>query len=158
MFTILTQCSGVKTGFLGFDTQKHTAQIWGSGDTKWATTNMPTVGLAVKQTLLKPAETANKTLFISSFNISQNEVVKALENLQGVKYKIEHMDPEEGKAKAQQALANGDIMNGFMGMVRYISYVPGYGNDYGAYAESANDMLELPKETVEDTLKTIVKA
>jgi hypothetical protein len=55
---------GLKVGFLGYDLQSYSATVWDTGDKRFSLTNEVTVGHAVVSTLQRPAETANKYLYI----------------------------------------------------------------------------------------------
>jgi hypothetical protein len=81
---MLISSSCIKSGFFGFDPKAHTAPIWDSGNTKFSATNLPTIGLAVARVLAHPVETANRSVYISSFETSFNEILGAYKTATGV--------------------------------------------------------------------------
>jgi hypothetical protein len=81
----------------------HKATIWDSGDVKISTTTRATIGKAVAAVLAQPEKTANQFLFISSFEITQNELVASLEKATGVgKWDLEHISGDEQIIRAER--------------------------------------------------------
>ena len=142
-------------GFMGFDLTNHRATIFGAGNDGWSTTTLSSIGLAVKNAMLLPAETANDYLYVSSFTVSQNDVVDTLEKIQGVTYTIERVDAEKQREEGMQKMANGDF-SGVMQLIRYINCIAGHGGDYAKFRESSNGLLKLPEEHLETTLRRVV--
>ena len=148
--------SSALAGFMGFDQQAHKATIFGSGNDKWSSTTLASIGLAVKNALLLPDATANKYLYINSFTISQNEVLAAFEKATGQKWAVEHVDPEAMKEEGLEKEARGDI-TGAMSLVRYINCVEGHGGNYAEYRETANGLLGLPEEMLQGAVEAVVR-
>jgi len=147
---------GLRKGFTGFNLSTCTALIYDSGDTKFSTTNLATIGAAVAAILRKPEETANKHVYISSFTTSQNEVLAALEKVTGEKWTIEHSTAAEVTQTGQEKLAMGDF-SGALDIIKGLLYGKDTGANLSVHHKLANDLLELPKETVEETVERIVK-
>ncbi|KAJ5544758.1 hypothetical protein N7535_006856 [Penicillium sp. DV-2018c] len=142
--------------FLGFDFLSRHATILNSyGDHRWSTTTLSTTALAVKNALLTPDKTTNKYLFVESFNISQMDILTALRTLTGG-WDVSYHNAEEEKRQALEKLSQGNY-SGLPTLMRYITCVEGYGGDYMTYEESANGLLSLPKERLEDALGKMVK-
>jgi hypothetical protein len=74
---------------MGFDPKSQSATIYDSGTQPFSCTTLSTVGLAVASILSKPAETANKSIYIQSFNPTQNEILAALEEITDMKWKVD---------------------------------------------------------------------
>jgi hypothetical protein len=146
----------MRTGMSGFDLKTQKATIINDGNQLWATTLMETVGLAVKNALLVPEKTANKTMFIDSFTVSQNMVLASLEKATGKKWEVMHVEAEEERKIGQEKIAKGDF-TGAAHLIRYMNCVGECGGDYTTYTKSANDLLELPKENLDDVIANIVK-
>jgi hypothetical protein len=127
---VLISCSCIKSGFFGFDPKAHTATIWDSGDTKFSATNLPTIGLAVARVLAHPAETANRSVYISSFETSLNEILGAYKTAIGVdKWKITHAKSDEQIRSGLEEVKTGSMMA--MGKLALASTVkPGIGGDF----------------------------
>ena len=149
-------CASALGGFMGFDQQARKATIFGSGDNKWSTTTLASIGLAVKNALLLPDEAANKYLYVDSFTVSQNQILATFEKAMGHKWSVEHIDPEAMKKEGLERIAKGDLSASML-LVRYIVSVKGHGGNYAEYQETANELLELPKETLEGAIEAIVK-
>ena len=130
--------------------------IFDEGNTPWSTTTSSTIGLAVKNALLIPEKTANKYLYINSFSVSQNQVLKSLEKATGKTWQITHVDAEVQRKEGQEKMAKGDF-SGAMSLIRYINCVPGHGGNYMEYQESANELLSLPKQTLDEVVVEVLK-
>jgi nucleoside-diphosphate-sugar epimerase len=150
--------SAMTTGLMGFDLAAKRATINGSGTARWTTTRLDTIVLAVKNVLLKPDETANRHLYIDSFTVSFNEVLEACEKATGSKWEVTYEDPEEQKKLGLEKMAQGDVGMASVLLLRYMASVPGHGMNHAEYKESANELLGLPKESLEDAIADILKA
>ncbi|KAI9832913.1 MAG: hypothetical protein M1819_003943 [Sarea resinae] len=145
---------GLQVGFLGFDLKNHTARLFDDGSQKFSATNLPTVGRAVAAVLEKPAETANKFLFIRSVTTSQKEILAALEKATGKKWEVTKVDSKEELKIGQDKLAKSD----FSGVLNLLA-VSIYGFTGLCDFENkglSNELLGLPKETVEGTVAKLV--
>ena len=136
----------MKLGFLGTSLSKHTATIIDSGNVPYYTTTRAQIGRAIASILLKPAETANKYLFITSFITTQNQVVEVCEEVTKEKFELEHVSAEERLKEGKEMLAKGN----FGGIGRLWNFwCHGEGRKKGAEEELANELLGLPKEDME---------
>ena len=141
---------------MGHDVKEQKAVIFDDGNTPWSTTTSSTIGLAVKNAMLIPEETANKYLYIDSFSVSQNQVLASLELATGKKWQTTHVDAEEQKKAGLEKMAKGDF-SGAMSLIRYINCVPGYGGNYIEYQQSANELLSLPQQALDEVVAEILK-
>jgi hypothetical protein len=141
---------------MGFNLSKTTALLYDSGDAKFSATNLATIGAAVAAILHKPEQTANKYIYISSFTTSQNEVLAALEKVTGKKWGIRHATTAESIKTGQDKISMGDDM-GALDLIQGFVYGTDTGTNLGAHNELANDLLELPKETVEESVERVAK-
>jgi hypothetical protein len=143
--------------FLGFNLDSCTALIYDSGDARFSATTLLTIGAAIVAILHKPEETTNQYIYIASFTTTQNEVLAALEKATGKKWQVEHSTAMETRRIGQEKVGKGD----FSGMENIVVSLV-YGGDSVSDLESsrklANDLLGLPKETVEETVEKIVKS
>lgn len=140
---------------MGYNMKEHTATIYNHGNDTWSTSTMATIGLAVKNAMCIPEKTANKYLYIDSFTISQNQVLACFEKATGTTWEVTHVDAEEEKKKGLEKMSKGDF-SGAMSLIRYITCVDGHGGNYIKYKESANELLSLPKETLDDVMAEIL--
>jgi len=140
----------LKIGFLGTSLSTHTATIIDSGNVRYYTTTRAQIGRAIASILLKPTETANKYLFITSFITTQNQVVKACEEVTKEKFGLEHVSAEERLKEGKEMLAKGD----FRGIGRLWNFwCHGEGRKKGVEEDLANELLELPKENLEVVIR-----
>lgn len=146
----------MKSGFMGFNMKEHKALIFNQGNDTWSTTTLTTIGLAVKNAMFIPEKTANKYMFIDSFTISQNQVLASFEKATGKKWEVTHVDAEEQKQMGMEKMSKGDF-SGAMSLIRYINCVDGHGGNYIEYEESANELLSLPKQTLDEALAEVLK-
>ncbi|KAF9874355.1 NmrA-like family protein [Colletotrichum karsti] len=97
---------GVREGFLHAYLDRKEIDIIDGGNLKASAATLPRVGEAVVRILQKGVteETKNKTLFIQSFCITQQELIKSLEKATGSKWKVNDLNSdtfiEEHKKKA----------------------------------------------------------
>lgn len=140
---------------MGFDLKGQKATIYNDGNDFWSTTTMATIGLAVKNAMLS-AETANKEIFIDSFTISHNQILASLEKASKKKWDVTYVDAEEQKKVGMEKMAKGDF-SGAMLLIQYISCVRGHGGNFAQYETTANGLLALPKESLDDVVARIVR-
>lgn len=141
---------------MGFDLKGHKAVLFNKGTDTWSTTTLPSIGLAVKNALLLPAETANKYIFIDSFTISQAQILASLEKLTATKWEVTYSDSEKQKKEGLEKMSNGDF-SGAMSLIQYINSVHGHGGNFAEYEKTQNELLSLPKENIDDVLAGILK-
>ncbi|TKA52882.1 hypothetical protein B0A49_13447 [Cryomyces minteri] len=144
---------GVQNGFLGYDLAAHKATIYDTGKQKVCLSTLPLVGKAVAAVLMKPKETANKFIRVASFNVSQREVVAALEKASGSKWETTSTTSNEAQKVGKESLQRGDIGAAFAPLILSAMY-SGEGASYGERLD--NNLLGLPKENFEETVKMIV--
>lgn len=121
-------CSAVPSLLLGpaskFQSKRATI-FQDYGYNQWSTTTLSTTALAVKNALLDPTHTSNMYLFIESFNVSQNELLSALEGLTKVKWDASYQDAEEEKRVALEKMKHGDY-SVIPTLICYITCAEGY--------------------------------
>jgi hypothetical protein len=155
---VLTARSCIKTGFFGLDPTTHTARIWDSGDNKFSATNMETVGLAVARVLAKPEETANRSVYISSFECSMNDILEAEKKATGVnEWKITHVDSNEEVKSALEKVKTGNMVA--MAALALASTVKaGLKADFAAEGLLDNELLGLRRENIDEIVARVLKA
>ena len=140
---------------MGYNPKERKAIISNDGNDKWSTTTLTTTGLAVKNAMLIPEKTANKYMFIDSFTVSQNQVLASLEKATGEKWEVNHVDAEEEKKSGLEKFSKGDF-SGMMLLLKYIQFVGGHGTDYTLYEQSANELLSLPKQNLDEVVTGVL--
>ncbi|KAK6448823.1 hypothetical protein FP744_10005073 [Trichoderma asperellum] len=147
---------GLSNGFLEYDLANKTATIWDGGNKKFTLTNEKDLGAATAAVLKKPEETANKYLFISSVETTQNEILAALEEATGTKWTVNNTTTKEQVDAALQKLGAGDF-SGALALVRATSYsnTPGLKSNYAKDEVLSNDLLGLKPTSVVETVKLV---
>ncbi|KAF7553248.1 hypothetical protein G7Z17_g3750 [Cylindrodendrum hubeiense] len=146
----------IKNGFIGFNLETLTATIYGDGDQPSSMTTLSSVGQAIAGILSKPAETANKGLFVASFTPTQNEILATLEEITEKKWAINKISITDAISQGFQALGNGD-MSGFIGVLMGSTYGPENGNNFPENGGVSNKLLGLPKEDLKMVTKAVVE-
>lgn len=147
---------GIKVGFLGQNLSAHKAIIYGSGDARFSTTTLLTIGVAVAGILRNPEKTANQELFISSLETTGNEILAELEKATGKKWDVKHRTIEETINTGREKMSKNDC-NGIIDLLVAVVYGEDMGNDFTKDHELANKLLGLPEETLEEVIAKILK-
>jgi hypothetical protein len=145
----------LKTGFLGFTVKDDSFVLFDDGNTPFAVTTLSTIAKAVAAILSKPAETANKELYIASFIPTQNEVIAAIEKATGKQYKITKTTTGEALQQGYEKMGKGQIREGFTDALRASTFGKDYGNNFGGAGALSNDLLGLPKEDLYTVTKKV---
>lgn len=150
---------GLRDGWLDYDLQNRKAVIYDSGNKLWSTTNIGTAAAAVVKVLQKPEETTNRSVHVASFTVSQLQVLDALEQATGCKWKTEHMTSKEALDKAAE-LGTEDHSEGLKLLVLMLLYAEDAdrGANFTTDGLLDNKMLELPEETLKESIQRIVNS
>ncbi|KAK0736026.1 hypothetical protein B0T21DRAFT_332197 [Apiosordaria backusii] len=161
--------TGVSTGlFFDWGLENHglstvnlkekTSSIVDSGNEKFQVSTLAQVGRAVVGILQHPEETKNKYLVTSSFQVSQNELIKAVEELTGEKFPVVKREKAEELQKAgEEKLAVGDF-RAFLDFLRAYNHRDGAGNAVSE-EESGNGLIGLGYEDLRESVRAwLVKA
>lgn len=142
---------GLEDGFLGFDLKSKTATISDAGTAPTNFTLLATTGLATAAILDKPAETANRYVFVNSFRTTQNEILSALQTVTHQKWTVKHTTCEEESRIGKEKLDEGD-WSGVGRAIMGASYSGGK-YDFAEGRELDNELLGLPVD--EDLVATV---
>ncbi|UKZ68384.1 uncharacterized protein TrAtP1_009423 [Trichoderma atroviride] len=147
---------GLANGFLEYDIATKTATIWDDGNKTFTLTNEKELGAATAAVLKKPEETANKYLFISSVETTQNEILAALEETTGTKWTVNKTTTKEQVDAALEKLGAGDFL-GSLALVRATVYgdIPGLKSNYAKDEVLANNLLGLKPASVAETVQHV---
>jgi hypothetical protein len=105
-----------------------TASVVDSGNERFYASTLAQVGRAVVHILQHPAETANRYLAIASFNLSQNELIKVVEELTGQEYPVtSRANSAELQKVGEEKLAKGDY-SAFLELLTVHLHADGAGN------------------------------
>jgi len=90
------------------DFSKYTPTIFNGGNTQFSTTSMPTVGDAVVGVLTHPAETRNRSVYVSEMVLSQNQLLSVAKQIAPSKpWSPVNVDLDVVVAGAKERLAQG---------------------------------------------------
>lgn len=136
----------------------HTVTVFDEGNVKTNFTLLSTVGKAVGETFKHSAKTANKYLFINSYNATQQEIFESLKKATpGEEWKVEHATSEAIQKEGFEKLGRYDF-SGITLLLQAAIFGKIPVQDYTKHEELANDTLGLPKpEPLDDFIAKIVK-
>jgi len=147
---------GLKDGMLGFDLSTKTATISDSGDVPTNFTLLSTTACATAAILERPAETANRYVFINSFHLTQNEILAALENETDAKWSVKKTTCMEESRLGRELMERGD-WSGVGRAIMGASYSGGK-FDFARGRELDNELLGLrTRKTLEEIVGKIVR-
>jgi len=146
---------GLKVGFLGFDLSSKTVTLIDNGTTPFSSTNLSQIGKALIAILQHPAETANKYIYVSSFNISQSDILAVFEKVSGEKWTAKNVDSKELIQDATKRFQAGDF-GAISDLIRGAAFgEQGLGDSRPAGLW--NERLGLQQEDLEETVKTVLE-
>jgi len=150
-------------GILGFNIPANTATIFDGGDVAFEATNLAQIGRAVVA-VLSPEhldETANQYVYINSFTITQNQILKLFEDVGRKPFEIKHATADDFNKAALEKM-NSDPKRGQVwtqGVVAAIILIMMNYRGFCQYSQTKglwNQRLGLPEEHPEDTIKEIL--
>ena len=145
------------TGFVGIDFASRTIQIFGDqGKTHvgpWS--SFPDIGAATAQALLKPDETRNRTVYISSFDKSQRQLADLVKQALGGDWEETTIDIKAQYTHALEELKQGNFGWGVLApIIQYAATAPEAG---GPWAKNDNELLGMPQLSDDDIIDIIKK-
>ena len=99
---------GLRDGLLHFDLEKHTAQLLDGGKDKASASTLHRVAEAVVAILERPDTTANKALYVQSFNPSQLEILTSLEKATKTTWQRNEHSAKQYLQESKQRVDDGD--------------------------------------------------
>lgn len=148
---------GLDSGIMGWDIENLRATLYDSGEQEFNCTNIATVADAVVAVLARPEATRNQNVYVSSFPLTQNQILESLERLSGKKFQVIRASTKDLVAKGEEHLAQGQWFKAYIEVVSASCYAPWGFNQFGERAEKWNAILELPKESLDDTLSGVLR-
>lgn len=144
--------------FLGMHIAERKFVLWDDGEGLFSTTTEENTALAVVNALTKKwEETKNQVIWLSDFAVSQKQLLEAIERYTGENFDTEVLDSASFVREKQAAAAVGD------GRATYslieTGFVTGmYGGHLENEGEIKNNLLELPKRSIDEVVKAAVEA
>ncbi|KAF4465917.1 Isoflavone reductase like P3 [Fusarium albosuccineum] len=151
----------MQVNFFGIDPKNKTAEIWDDGNARFTATTRESIGLAVAGVLSKPEETKNRTVYVSSTELSLNDLLAAEQKVVGKDgWAFTNINTDEEIPKQQQIVATAtDRMAQFMatGRLGLASVMkPEYGANLKARGLLENDLLGVPQESLDDIVEQVL--
>ena len=149
---------GLTSGLLQFDVGKRKVRILDGGDIRWSTTTLTTVGKATVRILQKDEETRNRMLYVQSFCVTQNEVLKVLKRVagEGKDWEEEQVSSEAFIKEIQDRIdkspngKNGDALEELVSVVGIIDA------NWEGKDDFANDLLGVGGENVDEVVRKAI--
>ena len=142
---------GLKVGFLGFNLQDKTFTVVDSGDVTFSTSNLLWIGKALVAALEKAEETKNQYVYVSEFQLSQNELLKLAEKVSGEKFTVKKTTFKEHTALGNKLLSEGN----HAGVGPLIQSITFGDEGLGDISKNGlwNEKLGLKADSLEDSIK-----
>lgn len=142
-------------GFGGLNVSARTATIFSGGDIPYEATNLDQVGKAIAKCLKNPDLTRNQYVYVNSFTVTQNEVLKALESATKEKFEVSEDTVEGLWQGGAQKVKQGDLM-GTLAMIAGAIYGKGGLAHFSRNNGLWNERLGLPQEDLSEFVSKYV--
>ncbi|KAF6841605.1 isoflavone reductase [Colletotrichum plurivorum] len=146
---------GIRTAFMGVDVRKKKITYFNDGENVVPYTNLADVGRAVVGTLLDPAETANRIVYVHSTNKSQRQMAALAKEALGGEWEETTTDFDAVYAGCMESIKKG-IMTPDV-MYPQILYACSKKQYAQPWEKSDNALLGI-KELSDDELKALFKS
>jgi len=142
------------TAFLHIWPQERRADLVKPGDLKASYSTLTRVGEATSRILQRPAETANRVLFVQSFCVTQVAILKAFEKASGAKYDVQWLEAEAYE-REQKALRDEGDKEAIENLVWLLGAIEG---NWEEREEFAMGVLGLENEDLEKVAEKVVQS
>lgn len=143
---------GLRESFLHFDLGSRRAEIVDDGNTRSSQATLAQIARATVAVLRRPEETRNRMLFIQSFCVSQNEVLRSLERATGAKWDVEYVESEKF-IREKKALADQGNKDAIEDLVFVLGAING---NWEQKPDFAMDLLGLENEDLDTIVQQVV--
>ncbi|KAF4336267.1 isoflavone reductase like P3 [Fusarium beomiforme] len=152
----------IQSGFYGIKAETKTAEILDDGNARFTATTRDGVGQAVVGILSHPDETVNRIVYVSTTELSQNDILEAEQKIIGKQgWKITHVDTDEEIAKSQKIVETAtEMMPRMMAMQRLglaIHVQDRFEANFKERGILDNELLEVPQESIEEVVARVIK-
>lgn len=142
---------------MGLDVRTRTGTLFESGDQEFTATTVSKVGEAAAAVLLHPDETKNQFVQVSSYTLTQNLVLQALERVSGDKFAMGRMSVAELQPDGEKCLAEGDWGSAYYKLVTAFLYSRHEGAYFPEKTAYWNKVLGLEQEeTVDEMIRRVL--
>ncbi|KKY20109.1 putative oxidoreductase [Phaeomoniella chlamydospora] len=142
---------GFKVGLLA-DVKKRSISLVDGGDKPFSSTPIPEVAKAIVGVFRNPEATKNKDIYVQSYVLTQNQILRLCEKVTGSKWSVENEDSKELEAKgwAELEREKPDPMFSLVSFLRAAIFDGEHGSDFTD--KKGNDLVGL-KELSETDLE-----
>lgn len=142
-------------GFGGWDLGARAVTIYDGGNTPYEATTLDQVGRAIAKSLKNPELTRNQFVYVNSFTVTQNEVLRVLEKITGDNFTVSQSTVADLWQGGATQLKEGQPM-GILAMIAGTIYGKGglanYSVDKGLWTEK----IGLEQENLDEVLKGLI--
>uniref|UniRef100_A0A0D2XL38 NmrA-like domain-containing protein n=1 Tax=Fusarium oxysporum (strain Fo5176) TaxID=660025 RepID=A0A0D2XL38_FUSOF len=141
-------------GLFGFDIKSKSVTLIDGGTAVFTATILPTIAKATLAMLEHADATKNQYVYISSFHISQKDILDVVEKVDGQKWTVKHITSEDLIAQGNQRIAEGDLMGAtdLVGGAALGKQALGDSRPWGLWDEK----LGLEKDDLEQAVKEVL--
>ncbi|CAF1183143.1 unnamed protein product [Rotaria magnacalcarata] len=146
---------GLDTGFLGFDIANRMVTLYDQGKHLVSGMILKNLGKTIVAILHQPQLTLNKRIYIADATFTQQDILALFEKYTNVKWAVKHATTEETLKNAEEAWANGNILNGYIGFILGLAYS---GKGACDFEDKINNQdLGLERVSLEQAIKEAVQ-
>lgn len=143
---------------MGFDLPNKTATLVDSGNTRFTTSTVAQIGRAIISVLKRPSETKNQLVFVESFTTTQVEVLAALQEATGQKWKVKEETSDNVRLDGFKKVGEGDILGGGALVINALVLGREGLEDHTSVKGGIwNTRLGLEAESVAETVRDVLK-
>lgn len=142
-------------GFGGWDLGARTATIYDGGDVPYEATTLDQVGRAITKSLKCSGHTRNQFVYVNSFTVTQNEVLKALEKVTGDKFVVSQGIVEDLWQGGATHLKEGQPL-GVLAMIAGTIYGKGRLANYSKTKGLWNEKIGLAQERLDEVIESLI--
>jgi len=142
-------------GFLGIDLVNKKAVLLNDGNLKINVTNLSSIAETVVTVLSKPDLVKNRLALIHDMFISQNDVLKVVEEELGAKFEVTYVNTEDLRRESEAGLAAGDPAAVY-GLIKAMAWGPDSPSAWGVDDDS-KVLGNTPKDLREEVVKVITQ-
>lgn len=150
----------ILNGYLGYDFKTKTAKKFNPGDQLYEATNVGRIAEAVVRILERPEITRNEYVYVHSFSVSPNQVLREIESVTEGKWQVEDVSLEQMYKTGRETMSGKSLDQGVV--MAIFALLLGYRSDVGLnrWGDRANEWgkkLGLEDEDFRSSMEKIVK-
>ena len=149
----------LEEGYLGWDLRARKGVLYDSGEANATVSTFKNVIRAIVAVLRNPGLTKNQYVHVSSFNVTQRDILEALERVSGDKFDMKSMDLSDLRKSGDKHVAEG---NWELGYSEWVTATNFSGTEHVSFREKAerwNKLLGIEnKETLDDMIIRVLSA